>query len=877
MSQKEAEKRIKKNGKNELPRGRVIGKFEVFLNQFKNPLIYILLVAGSISFVLRDYIDAGVIFCSVILNTVIGFFQEAKANDSLAKLKQLIRHSAVVLRDGQEQKIDSSNLVVGDIIFIKAGNKIPTDARLIEVNNLMIDESPLTGESLPVEKNVLLQKTGMILADRKNMIYAGTTAVKGSGVAVVCGVGQDMEIGKIAKMVSDTKEEKTPLQKKLDKFAKILSVVIVGISLLIAGVGILQGRGVFEMFIVGVAVAVSAIPEGLLVAVTVILVLGMQTILKQKALVRKLIAAETLGSTTVICSDKTGTLTEGKMHVVHIVIGEKEFELKTFGSRQEQEEAKIVSLALQTAMMCNAAIIENKDDISSDWRIIGDPTDSALLSAALQSGLDKDKLLELEPKIAELPFESANKYMITLHKKNDGGFKIYEKGAAEKILAKASSFYHLGKINKLSDKEKKKLTKIYENFNSHGFRVIAVAVKELKDLGKYGLEEKSESWQISNNDWQKIDKDLVFVGFIALKDPLRKEAKETIRICRQAGIRPVVITGDHFLTARAIAKEVGLDVKEENIISGDELDKTSDEELIHLVKKIDLYARVSPHHKLRIVRALQARGEVVAMTGDGINDSPALKAADIGISLGTGTDIAKESSDIVLLDNNFKTIVSSVLQGRIIFANIRKVATYLLSDSFSEMIMIVGSIIFGTPLAILPAQILWINIINDGLPNFSLAFEKGDDQVMKDKPIKKNESILNKEMKILIFGVGLVRDSFIFGLFFYLFKTGMDIDYLRGLLFAVLGVKSLLAIFSLRSLQKHIWQINPFSNSYLLFSVAASFIFMILAIYLPFMQGIMSTTSLSLNDWLIVFLTAIGGVVITEAVKHYFIVRAEKN
>lgn len=453
--------------------------------------------------------------------------------------------------------------------------------------------------------------------------------------------------------------------------------------------------------------------------------------------------------------------------------------------------------------------------------------------------------------------------MITLHQDKAGNYILYEKGAPEKLLDKASEFYHQGKPHKLTKAEKEKLVRVYESLTAKGLRVIGVALRQLKDLawGKDGGEK----------DWELINKDLIFVGFIALKDPLRPEAKETIRVCRQAGIRPIIITGDHGLTARAIAEEVGIKVKAEDIITGETLEKMDDKKLEELVKRIDIYARVSPHHKLRIVKALQARGEVVAMTGDGINDSPALKAADIGVALGTGTDIAKETSDIVLLDNNFKTIVSAVMEGRIIFSNIRKVITYLISDSFSEVILIVGSIVAGTPLAILPAQILWVNIVNDGLPDFSLAFEKGDDGILAEKPVEKKEPIINREMKIIIFAAGLVRDFFILGIFYYLLRHSLDIAYIRTIVFAAVGVDSLMYIFSLRSFKKPIWRLNPFSNPYLVGAVSFSLFLLLAAIYWPPLQMILSTVPLDLNSWLLVVSTGFLAIIIIEMIKHYFI------
>jgi Ca2+-transporting ATPase len=881
LTNKEAVLRAKKYGLNELPKDKPLGKLTIFLSQFKSPFIYILLFAGLISFSLRDLLDMGVIFGAVFLNTIIGFFQENKANKTLSQLKQLIRHKAFVLRDGHEIEIDSSQLVAGDIIILKAGNRIPADARLTEVDNLLMNESSLTGESMPAEKNINIQKEGASLADRKNMIFASTVAVKGMGRAVVMAVGEKTEIGKIANLVKETEDEKTPLQIRLAKFSNWLAIIIFLLVILTAAVGVIQGRSLFEMFITGVALAVSAIPEGLIVAVTVILVLGMQRILREKALVRKLVAAETLGSVTVICTDKTGTLTEGKMHVAHIIIGEKEFEVESLGSRQDSVEAKVVSLALQTAMMCNDAVVENPEDELSEWRIIGAPTESALLSAAIQSGLNKEKLLRVEPKIKELSFESENKFMISLHKRKNGEFILYEKGAPEKLLEKSTSFYHQGKVRELTTAEKKKLNENYFKLTNKGLRVIAVATRNLSPQnhpswigGAGGGKRGGAGGEV---DWEEIDKDLTFIGFLAIKDPLRPEAKDTINICRQAGIRPVIITGDHQLTAKAIAEEIGIKARDENIITGEELDKMSDEDLKHKVKKIDIFARVSPHHKLRIVEALQSRGEVVAMTGDGINDSPALKAADIGISLGTGTDIAKEASDIVLLDNNFKTIVLAVRQGRIIFSNIRKVITYLLSDSFSEVILIIGSIMFGLPLAILPSQILWINIVNDGLPNFSMAFEKGGKGVMKRKPIKKNEAILNKEMKAIIFGVGILRDLFILGLFIYLFKQGAEIERLRTIFFVLLGVKSLTGIFSLRDLNTPIWRLNPFSNFYLIGAVAASLSLLASAIYWPPLQTVLKTAPLNAKSWFLIIFVSLTSILIVEAVKYYFILKERKN
>ncbi|PLX20495.1 ATPase, partial [Candidatus Parcubacteria bacterium] len=858
LTQEEATRRLENKGLNELPTKKPINKTVIFFSQFNNALIYILLVAGMLSFFLKDFIDAAIIFAAIIINTIIGYIQELKASNALAKLKRLVEHKAYVLRDGHEVEVDSKNIAAGDVLLIKSGNKIPADCRLLETINLQINESSLTGESIPSTKSSSPVSPGAAVADRDSMIYAGTVVARGSGRAIVVATGIETEIGQIAKMVSEEKESETPLQKRLTSFSKQIGLYIIVVSFALVFIGVIQGRALFEMFLTGVALIVAAIPEGLTVALTVVLTIGMQQILKHKALVRKLVAAETLGSTTVICTDKTGTLTEGVMHVAHIVIGEKEFEIEEQGSRQSQKEAKIVSLALQTALMCNDAIIENPTDELSSWKIIGGSTDVALYSAAIQSGLNKDKLLKIEPRIDELPFESDLKYMISLHKKK-GGYVLYEKGAPERLIEKSAYFYHLGKKKKLGVKDKTRLNANYKKLASKGLRIVAVAHREFKEL----------DWEVGDK-WESIDEKLTFIGFLALKDPLRAEAKETIHLCKQAGIRPIVITGDYHLTAKAIASELGMKTSDKQIITGPDLDKINDDELKNVVSTVNIYARVNPHHKLRIVKALKKRGEVVAMTGDGIKDSPALKAADIGIALGTGTDIAKETSDMVLLDSNFKTIVDAVKNGRVIFDNIRKVITFLMSDSFSQIILIAGSILLGLPLALIPAQILWMNIVQDGVPGFTLAKEKDSSGVMNRKPIEKNEPILNKEMKFIIFAVGLSRDFLIFFVYIYMVKNNFDITYARTFIFAALSANSLMNLYSIRSLIRPIWLSNPFANKYLNIGALISFFLLLLAVYFPPLQAVLSTTALSLNAWALVFTLGILTVLLIELVKHMF-------
>ncbi len=861
LKDKEVKLGLEKYGLNQLEQEKGLSSLSIFFTQFKSPLIFILLIAAGISLALGEKVDAYVIFGAVFINTVIGFFQENKANKALSQLKKMVHHKALVIREGQEKEIDSSNLVPGDIIILEPGSRIAADARIIESNDLRVNEASLTGESVPASKNIKRVEVGIPMADRLNLVYASTIVISGKGRAVVIATGSKTEIGKISSLVRSTKEEQTPLQHRLSQLSKLLGIIVLFVCLSIIAIGLIQGRDLFEMFIVSVAIAVSAIPEGLVVAVTVILVLGMQNILKKKALTRRLVAAETLGSTTVICTDKTGTLTKGEMQVVKIILNEKE--TKIDNSKKLNNWGSDIQFALRIGLLCNNSVIENPEASLEEWKTIGLPTEVALLSASIQSGLNRDEAEKIYPRVAELPFSSESKFMATLHKK-DKNFRLFEKGAPERVLEKSSFYYKQGEIIALSAKKRVELNKSYEDLTAQGLRLIALAYKKI---------EASEIKEIDKPEWEKIDKDLIFVGFLALKDPLRKEAKETIAICKEAGIKPIIITGDHKLTAKAIAKEIGFKVTADSIMTGDILDTISDEKLKKVVLKVNIFARVSPHHKLRIVQALQAQGEVVAMTGDGINDSPALKAADIGVCLGSGTDIAKETSDIVLLDNNFKVIVAAVKQGRIIFSNIRKVITYLISDSFSEVILVVGSILMGAPLAILPAQILWVNIVNDGLPNFSLAFEKEEKGIMKRKPISRKEPIINTEMKVIIFAAGLIRDLFYFAIFWYFLKLNLNIDYIRTFIFAIVGFDSLLYVFSLRSLTQPIWRINPFSNKYLIFATLISLMLLLLAIYFPPLQNALSTVALSAKDWLAIIGVSIVSISLVELSKYHFIVK----
>ncbi|MFH1225673.1 MAG: HAD-IC family P-type ATPase [bacterium] len=864
LTEKEAQKRLAHFGPNQLPAGQPLAKTVIFLSQFKNPLIYILLIAAIITFFLKEYSDFLVILTTVAVNALIGFFHENKANQAIARLKKMIEYKAKVIRDGQRREIAVAQLAPGDIMIIEAGDKIPADGRLITAVNLEAVEATLTGESSPSTKNHKKLAEGTVVADRENMVYLGTIADRGRGLAVVTATGLDTQLGQVAVLINETPEGKTPLQKRLAKFSRWLGLLVLAVCFLIILEGLWQGRDFYEMLVLAIAIAASAIPEGLLIAVTVILALGMQLILKKQALVRKLVAAETLGSITVICSDKTGTLTEGRMQVAHLLSG-----LEKMSDGQSQELADKYQghwQALEISALCNNASIRNPKDDLAKWEVIGSPTEKALLLAATEAGLDQTELIKKHRRLAEVPFDPETKFMATLHRWDSGHNIICLKGMPEKVLAISGRVKDQDREISLTLEKINQLKGHYERMTANGLRVLAVGFKivsqSVKDLAK-------SDFVGPNNEL--VFKDLVFVGLFGLKDPLRAEAKETIALCQSAGIKPIIITGDHKLTARAIAREAGIKVEAGGILEGREIDKLSQSEFYRIAKKINIYARVEPRHKLRIIDTLQKHGEVVAMTGDGINDAPALKSADIGIALGSGTDVAKETADMILLDNNFKTIVSAIRQGRAMFDNLRKVMVYLMSDSFTGVILIGGSLLLGLPLPILAVQILWVNLVADGLPSFALAFEKEEPGIMAEPPRSPKEPIMDKQMKILVFLIGIFTDLALLTVFWWLWQTTQDIAYIRTFIFMAFGVASLFYIFSCRSLNKPFWQQNFFGNKFLVVSVIIGLAFLLSAVYLPFFQLLLRTVPLSLADWLGIALIGLFNITAIELAKRFLV------
>ncbi|MDF1498329.1 MAG: calcium-translocating P-type ATPase, PMCA-type [Patescibacteria group bacterium] len=860
LSFDKAERRLKKYGKNILPTKKKFTAITIFLNQFKSPLVYILLVAALVSFILGEMVDASVILFAVFLNTIVGFVQELKAENSLAKLKEMIQHKSDVIRDGIEKEIDSENIVIGDIVVLRAGDRIPADGRIIEAHEFDVDESSLTGESVPVSKISDVQDKQGFGKSKDNLAYMGTVISRGRGMMIVTSTGIETKFGQIAQLLKETEEEDTPLQKQLASFSKTFGILTFLIVVIILLIGLFRGIPFEEIFIIAIAVAVAAIPEGLLVAVTVVLAIGMQRILKKGSLVRKLVAAETLGSTTIICTDKTGTLTEGKMQVDHIIT-----RCSIYSSTKNEkcgiDHMKVISIG----MICNNAKIENPDDELKDWRIHGDYTERALLQSGLNAGFNFQDINRDHKRLGEIPFTSERKFMATLNQDKSGDYKIYVKGAPEEIINRSKYVLIDGKKRKMTEDDLRNLKKKQNELSKKGLRIISVAYRDLnKDVSSKFKEENDD--ELVNN--------LVFVGLIAIKDPIRLEAKKTIELAREAGVGIVMITGDNRITAKTIGNELGMRVEDNNILDGHQLDQMSTKELNSIVDKIKVYARVSPHHKLRIVDALQSRGEVVAMTGDGVNDAPALKSSDIGIALGSGTEVAKGTADIILLDNNLKTIITAVEQGRVIYENIRKVIVYLVSDSFSEVIVIMGAIIFLPKEISLPltaVQILWINLVTDGLPDAALTLEPKEENIMKEPPRKTNEPLLNIEIKTLIISISILSGLLSLAVFWYVFSVTGDFARANTITFSILAIDSLVYVFSVRSLRHSIFQKNVFSNKYLIGAVIAAFIFQMFAIYHPFFQNILKTVSLDIYDWSLMIFIFVTEIVIIEIIKYLFL------
>ncbi|WEU40602.1 MAG: calcium-transporting P-type ATPase, PMR1-type [Candidatus Odinarchaeum yellowstonii] len=889
LSKLEAKNRLMDYGLNELRRIKRRSKLELFLEQFKNVLIVILIIAALISVFLGEILDAAVIGVIVVLNAVIGFIQEYKAEKAIEALKELAAPQATVIRDGKEIQIPAKEIVPGDIVLIDTGDRIPADIRLTSASNLKIDESSLTGESIPVKKKTEPLKNGFIpLAERSNMAFSGTIVTSGYGKGVVVATGMDTEIGHIATMISQEEEKETPLQKKLDILGKKLGQIIIVLCVIVFLTGFLRGIPFIEIFLASVGLAVAAIPEGLPAIVTMGLALGIQRMAKRNAIIRKLPAVETLGSANVICSDKTGTLTKNEMTVRRIRLASSSIEVTGEGytPRGEflQNGKKINPLLdedltqlIKIGALCNNSAL-SFDPQKNRWFVTGDPTSGALIVLAEKAGLRHADLVQQYRRIAEIPFESERKRIVTLHEDPNGGRIIFVSGAPDVLLELSDYYLDNGQINKLDNEKKTMFLKLNDEMARQALRVIGLAYKKL-DTHTFSIEDPS------------FDRGLVFTGLVGMMDPPRAEVKDAIKLASKAGIKTIMITGDHPNTAAAIAKELGILKEGELVITGSQLDAMGLEELEKIVEKVKVYARVSPKHKLQIIKALKKKGSILAMTGDGVNDAPALKSSDIGVAMGiAGTDVAKEASDMILADDNFTTIVAAVEEGRMVYDNIKKVVRYLISTNFGEIITIFVGIIIGLPLPILALQILWINLVTDGLPALALGVEPAERDLMERRPRDPNENILSKETLLNALIYGSIMAAGALGLYiFELFSldywgflatnpTPEQIDIFllrpRTVVFTVLMLFQMVSVFTFRSEKTSIFKMKFFGNKYLVIAVAISIALHLLVVYVPVMQMPFKTTFLNPSDWLLIIVLNLSLLVYSE-IRKSFIRRAK--
>jgi len=815
----EAQKRLERYGPNELQKEEGVSPWVLLLNQFKNILIVILLLAIGLSALVGELVDAAIIAVIVIFCALLGFIQEFRAERALDALKKMLSPTITALRDGREEEVLSKNLVPGDILILEAGDRVPADARLVEVHSLRCDEAPLTGESMPVGKETRAFPEGTSVADRMNMVFTGTTATYGRGRAVVTATGMKTEFGKIAQEVTTVEEEKTPLEKRTEEIGKWLGLIALGICVFVAGVSVFRelftGKIDFPLFIrmlmFTIALAVAAVPEALAAIVTGALAIGMHQMAKRNALIRKMPAVETLGCTTVICSDKTGTLTKGEMTIRKIFTGKEIVEVTGTGYKPEggfrssgashPPAQPSFRLLLQAGVLCNDSVLEEKE---GKWGIKGDPTEGALVVAAVKAGFHQAEMRLEAPRVEEIPFSSERKRMSTIHRMNDGKRVVFMKGAPEVVLERCSSAMDGETASPLTQEDRARILKANEEMAGDALRVLALSYREIQD-GTEVLEEV-------------LEKDLVFLGLVGMMDPPREEAIEAIRVCKQVHIKPVMITGDHKLTAVAVAREIGIYQEGEIALVGQDLEKMSDEELKEIVDKVTVYARVSPADKLKIVKAWKARGEVVAMTGDGVNDAPALKRADIGVAMGiTGTDVAKEASDMVLRDDNFATIVKAIERGRWIYDNIKKYLTYLLRCNITEVVVIGGVVLVLGPeyLPLLPAAILYINLATDGLPALALGVAPPDPDIMERPPRDPRESVFTWDVKAFILAALLIEIPFFFFLFFHELA---DIEHARTEIFFLFIIVEIIIALNFRSMRFSIFTAPP--HKWLLLAIA---------------------------------------------------------
>jgi P-type Ca2+ transporter type 2C len=850
------------HGWNELVAADPESAWKKLLSQFSDVLVWILIAAAFISGVMGEWTDAAAIVAIVILNALLGYYQEGKAEKSLAALKSVAAPKAKVVRDQQLGSTGARDLVPGDIVEISAGDNIPADLRLLTTYSMRIQEASLTGESEPVEKMAeLVLPESTPLADRQNMAYTSTVLTSGHGRGIVVATGMDAEIGRIAGMLQKYKREPTPLQRQLARLGRTLVVICLFLVAVIFLLGLAHGKSWFDAMVSSISLAVAAVPEGLPAVVTTALALGLQRMAKRHALVRKLPSVETLGCVSVICSDKTGTLTHNKMTVRELLVGDVEYRVTGSGYGPDGEFFKRTSngeqlvkqldddtmTALRVAAYCNHAQLQMSE--TGSWSVIGDPTEGALITLAKKGGLNLGSSnTEI---LHELPFDADRKAMSILRKDASGHRTQYTKGALAGILEKCVSIRHANQVIALTDEERHAITEANLKMASCALRVLALAYRE-----DNGSEAKLE------------ENGLVFAGLVGMIDPPRQEVKEAVLRCRGAGIRPVMITGDHPATALAIAQELEIASKSDRVVTGQALDTMSEDELAARVQEIAVYARVSPEHKLRVVLALKSRGEIVAMTGDGVNDAPAVKAADIGIAMGiTGTDVTREAAAIVLMDDNFASIVNAVEEGRAIYDNIRKFLTYLLSCNAGELMLMLVASLLGWPIPLLPVQLLWINLVTDGLPALALAMEPPEPGLMRRLPRKATEAMLSWSLAVTVLAQGGLLATVGLVAFWWSYNQESDLESARSLTFGVIVLAELFRALAARSQRLTFWQLRVTSNLYVIAAVSVSILLQVAISSFPMTRAIFHTTIPTSSEWILLLTLAVTPVTIIELTK----------
>lgn len=844
LSSNEALRRLEKYGKNKLVTKKKKTLFKQFLSQLKDVMIYILIIAAIISAFLGEISDALIILLVIVINAVIGVVQESKAEKALDALKELSTPKALVKRDGSLKEILSEDIVPGDIVIIDAGRYIPGDLRLIDTANLKIEESAFTGESVPSEKDAsFLPDKEIPIGDQNNMAFMSTLATYGRGVGVVVGTGMNTEIGKIAKMIEQEENDETPLQKKLSELGKILGFLAVGICILIFIISFFQGRDLLEMFLTSISLAVAAIPEGLPAIVAIVLALGVQRMVKKNAIIRKLPAVETLGSVSIICSDKTGTLTQNKMTVTTVYTNDSYIKESEFNLNENESK-----LLVDCMVLCNDATYSEKNQT-------GDPTEIALLESSFKLNILKEKLEKDFKRIDEIPFDSDRKLMTTVNL-IDNKARVFTKGALDSILSICNKISINGK---LLDFTKDYKAKVLENSNIMSDKALRVLAFAYKDISK------------ENIVLDSLEKDLVFIGMVGMIDPPRLEVKDSIKLCKSAGITPVMITGDHKNTAFAIANELGIAENISQAITGHEIDKFKEEEFNEKIINYRVFARVSPEHKVKIVKAFKSHGNIVSMTGDGVNDAPSLKTADIGVAMGiTGTDVSKGASDMILTDDNFSTIVSAVEEGRKIYLNIKKSIVFLLSCNLGEILTLFTAILLNWNSPLQPIHILWVNLITDSFPALALGVDKTKEDVMNNPPRNPKESIFVKSDKVQL----IINGVLIGGITLFAFKLGErlyadSLIHAQTMAFVVLSVSQLFLSLSLRSNTKSAFSLGLFSNKYLIYSILLGIFLQVIIISISFIANIFKVTPLLLYDWIVVILVSLIPFAINEILKLF--------